>query len=270
MDAVHSDTSDVYRRNPNHSRKVLLRAITGAGRNFACPIKLLMANAKRAGAIQGRTIQEVLLNMASRADKTLQWTPGWGRKPILCAFATAGHLVLFDNPATPTQPLKTIYHTSLKVGFLKPVIIHDVRRGAAQDTAHLERAKLGKGNASRDVASALGHSSRSLETGITDAYVGRSTDDTWQARVDNHFVDPFGAEVTSNVYQKPKWNQNDLNRMYKAEGIDPKDRKATRNFRDKKYKEHEQLWRATAKEGQDSRPGDYFLQIPLVAVLHTN
>jgi hypothetical protein len=140
-----------------------------------------------------------------------------------------------------------------------------MRRGAARDSAHLDRdPTTATGLATASVAAELGQSTRSLEVGITTAYVGTRHDDTWTRRVNAGFQDPFGLDVTSYVYKRPKWSIVELMQMYKAEGVDPSDRKATRRVRDAKYKEHERQWRYSEKNadgrGQpttmisDSRP----------------
>lgn len=252
------------RHDPKNNRKVLLRAIAGEGRNLMCPIKLLLANARRLGAVKGTT-EDILTHIASRHDKTLQWGQGRGRSPVLCGFETAAQLVIIEKPAMTDQARATMYRASLKAGFLMPAAPHDIRRGAAQDTAYLEPAKRA-GRADPAVAAELGQSARSLEMGITDSYVGRRTDDSWTRRVDAGYKDAFGTEVTDNVYKKPKWSRDQLNRMYLAEGVDPNDKKETRKLRENKYKEHEQEWRSTAKNGASSRPGQ-LLQFPSVAAL---
>lgn len=208
----------------------------------------------RLGAVKG-TIEQILAGAASRRDKTLQWVEGRGSSPVLCAFETAAHHVIIDKPAMTDQIRFTTYTTSLKAGFLVSAIPHDMRRGAARDSAHLRQdltAAAGLANAS--VAAELGQSTRSLVAGITAAYVGTRHDDTWTKRVNANFQDPFGLNVTNNVYKRPKWNTLDLNQMYKTEGVDPLDRKATRQVRDTKYKEHEQQWRSSEKSGKNREP----------------
>jgi hypothetical protein len=148
---------------------------------------------------------------------------------VLCAFETAAHHVIIDKPAMTDQIRFTTYGASLKAGFLEPVIPHDIRRGAVRDSAHLHRdPTAATGLATPSVVTELGQSARSLEAGITAAYVGTRHDDTWTRRVNAGFQDPFGLEVTSNVYKRPKWNTVELNQMYKTEGVDPLDLKATR------------------------------------------
>ncbi len=121
---------------------------------------------------------------------------------MLCGFEIAAQHVIIDKPAMTGQVRDTAYHASLKAGFLKPIIPHDIRRGSAQDAAQLEPAKRA-GLANAAVAAELGHSAFALKNGTTAAYVGRRTSNIWAKRVDANYQDEFGAEVTDNVYKKP-------------------------------------------------------------------
>ena len=193
--------------------------------------------------------------MASRSDKTLQWAKGSSRSPVLCGFATAGHLIIIDKLAMTSQAGDTVSYVGLKAGFFTHIVPHDIRRGFAQDTSYMEPVKRA-GRAGAAVAAELGQSAHSLEVNITEDYVGRRTNDSWTRRVAANHKDAFGLEVTDNVYKKPKWSTNDFNRMYQAAGVDPKDRKATRNLKNAKYKEHENQWKMTRSE-EISRPGKF-------------
>jgi hypothetical protein len=154
----------------------------------------------RLGFLQG-PIEHILAGIASRRDKTLQWGDGKGSSLVLCGFETAAQTVNIDKPANTDQARQTIYHASLKAGFLKSVVPHDIRRGAARDTAHL-RKDLGtaSGLADASVAAELGHSTRALDAGITAAYVGCRGDDTWTKRIGAKFKDSFGLNTTGNCW----------------------------------------------------------------------
>ena len=168
----------------------------------------------RLGAVKG-TIKQVLAGVASQRDKTLQWIKGGGSSPVLCAFESAAHHVVIDKPAITNQVRFTTYNASLKARFLALVILHDIRRGAARDTAHLYiDPTTATSLASASVVAELGQSARSLELGITAAYVGTRHDDTWTKRVNTGFFDTFGLDVTNNVYQRPRWTNVEFNRIY--------------------------------------------------------
>lgn len=150
----------------------------------------------------------------------------------------------------------TMYYASLQAGILKPIIPHDMRRGAAKDTANLPQDPTAATSlASSVVAAELGQTTLSLQKGITSDYVGTSTVDNWTRRVSVDLQDPFGTGVTSNVYKKPKITQVKWLQMYEEAGVDPSDRKATRHLRDKNHKEHEQRWRSGEENAPSPRPG---------------
>jgi hypothetical protein len=92
--------------------------------------------------------------------------------------------------------------------------------------------------ANSSVAAKLGQSARSLELGITATYIRNRNDDSWKKRVDASFQDPFGLDLTDNVYKRPRWTKVELDRIYKEEGVDPLDYKATRTVKVNRYKEH--------------------------------
>jgi hypothetical protein len=253
IDKADSNDFTFTRNNPRDNRNVLLRAISEQHQNVMCPIKMLLISAMRLGAVKG-TIEQILAGVASRRDKTLQWIKGRGSSPVLCAFETAAHHVVIDKPAMTDQIRFTTYNASLKAGFLASVIPHDIRRGAARDTAHLHiDPTAATGLASASVAAELGQSARSLELGITAAYVGTRHNDTWTRRVNTGFLDTFGLDVTNNVYQRPRWTNVEFNRIYQIEGVDPSDHKAKRRARESKHKEHERQWRICEKNVESGR-----------------
>ena len=254
------------RFDPRHNRKVLLHVIPGHEGNVVCPIKMLLISAMRLGAVQG-TIEEILAKTAARRDKTLQWADGRGSSPVLCGFETAAHLVIVDKPATVDQLRDTMYYASLRAGILKPIIPHDMRRGSAKDIANLPQdPTAATGLASSVVAAELGHTTLSLRNGTTGDYVGASTVDNWTKRVNADLQDPFGADVTSNVYKKPKINRVQWLKIYEDAGVESSDHKAMRKLRDTTYKEHEQRWRTGEGETPSPRPGKrWFISSSLVA-----
>ncbi|KFY43691.1 hypothetical protein V494_01849 [Pseudogymnoascus sp. VKM F-4513 (FW-928)] len=229
--------------NPRQNRKVLLRVMPEQENNILCPIKMLLISAMRLGAVQG-TIEQVIASAAARRDKTIQWTDGRGGSPVLCGFETAAHLVIIDKPAMGDQVRDTVYHAGLRAGILKPIVPHDMRRGAARDVANLPQdPTAASGLATPVVAAEIGHTNLALQKGLTSEYVGFKTNDTWTRRVSANIEDPFGTGLTGNVYKKLKHTRVEWLKKYKEAGIDPSDRKATRTLREKAQAEHEQKWR---------------------------
>ena len=82
---------------------------------------MLLINVIRLGAVQG-TIEQILVNTATRRDKTLQWVTERGGSLVLCGFETAAHQVIIDKPAMCDQLRDTVYAASLRAGILKPII----------------------------------------------------------------------------------------------------------------------------------------------------
>ena len=174
----------------------------------------------RLGAITERSIQDILRSMASQRDKTLQWASGQEYSPVLCAFKRGGcDIVNTDKAANFRQPCLIICDTSLKAGLLVPVIPHDIRRGAAKDTAHLKHNPTSL--ATLAVAAELGQTTCTLQADITTAYVGNQNDDTWTKRVNAEFTDPFELNVTEKVYKRQKLNMTELVSLYIDSGVDP-------------------------------------------------
>ncbi|KAL2075417.1 hypothetical protein VTL71DRAFT_360 [Oculimacula yallundae] len=240
--------------DPRKNRKVLLHVLSEPQHNFLCPIKMILISAMRLGAVQG-TIEDILASTAARRDKTVQWAAGRGKSPVLCGFATAAQVVTVDKPAMVDQLRDTVYRAGLYAGVLKAIIPHDMRRGAARDTANLSLDPTATtGLATQVVAAELGQSTISLQKGITRDYVGSSSVDNWSKRVNADIQDPFGSEVTSNVYKKQRVTQVEWLKRYKEAGVDPNDRKATRRVRDAAHKEIEKQWRSDGGEGSNSRP----------------
>ncbi|KAK0125600.1 hypothetical protein ONS96_009435 [Cadophora gregata f. sp. sojae] len=240
--------------NPRKNRKVLLRVLSERQHNFLCPIKMVLVNAMRLGAVQG-TIEQILARTAARNDKTIQWATGRGRSPVLCGFETAAHLVIIDKPAMVDQVRDTVARAGLLAGILKPIVPHDMRRGAAKDTANLPIDPTAPtGLASDVVAAELGQTNITLQRGVTRDYVGAATVDNWSRRVSANIQDPFGTEVTDNLYKKQRITRVEWLKKYNEAGVDPNDRKATRQLRDSFHNHLENQWRSGGGEGPSSRP----------------
>jgi hypothetical protein len=252
------------RLNPRHNRKVLLHVISGHEGNVVCVIKMLLISAMRLGAIQG-TIEEILAKTAARRDKTLQWADGRGSSPVLCGFGAA-QLVIVDKPAMINQLRDTVHKASLLAGILKPIVPHDMRRGSAKDIANLPRDPTrATGLGDSVVAAELGHSNTALQKGVTANYVGATTDDSWTRRVSADVKDLFGPGTASEAYKKPKTTRVQWGTMYNEAGVDPSDRKATRNLRNETHKQNEDQWRLGGGETQSPRPGASFISLSFIA-----
>lgn len=187
--------------------------------------------------------------MRERQDKSLCWTDGRGESPILCAFHNSTNAVVIDKAAEIRQAITTIHEASSKAGFCAIVTPHDLRRGAAKDTAHSKHTP--RGLATPAVAAELGQSVRSLDAGITAAYVGSRNEDSWSRRVSAGFEDPFGINVTNNVYKRRKMSKEEMTQLYVDVGIDASSANERRKARRKYEAVQEKLW-GESQGGQKS------------------
>lgn len=203
------------RGNGQHNRKVKLEALKDAANNIICPVRLLLIVALRLGGVQAVTIDEVLRKAAARNDKTVQWVHP--KRPVLCAFGPGISRVLVEKPANSHQLSHTMAHAAPLAGFLTTSIrSHDLRRGAAQDTANL-KSKI-KGHATDAVAEYLGHNN----TKTTKRYTRGIRDSVYTMRVEENFQDPFNLATTDSRYVKRRrLDPAVITKMCEKEGLDP-------------------------------------------------
>jgi hypothetical protein len=120
---------------------VLLKYLPDTKDNVICPIKLLLIHALRHGYLNGKFIDEVLSNACMRLDKQIIWKNG--QVPVFCAVASFGAFLLLDEPATINQASKFVAQAALLCGLHKPLVAHDLRRGAARDIAQIKQVSVG-------------------------------------------------------------------------------------------------------------------------------
>jgi hypothetical protein len=103
---------------------------------------------------------------------------------------------------------------------------HDIRYGAARDTANLSGGT--KGIATTAVAVTLRHSIQSYDRGITAKYVGTMSADTWSSRVEESFEDPFGPQInaTAALTKRKRLSEAEVTKLCQEMDLDPSDKKA--------------------------------------------
>lgn len=218
-----ADTASFSRRgNGQKNRKVSLETLKSNLDNTICPIKLLLIMALRLGNVHAKTIDEVLSRAADRGDKTVQWVHP--ERPVLCAFGNVGSSILESKAAGNHQLTHTMAQAAPISGFLKTLRGHDLRYGAARDTANLSSSI--KGYATTAVAAVLGHSEQSHLGGVTAKYVGHIKEVVWSKRVEENFQDPFDVATTDDVFVKRrKLTPAQITEMCVSKGLDPKSEK---------------------------------------------
>lgn len=186
-----------------------------------------------------------MLHLATqRRDKTIYWV--YPKRPVLCAFGQMGASVQPYKPAGNHQLTHTMAEAGPKAGFLARTRAHDLRRGAARDTANLSHPI--KGYATPAVAALIGHSENSHMRGTTAAYVGSLEEDVWSRRVEENFDDSFQIDVTDESFVKRRKIGNlDLTEMCEIAGLDPLDVKNRRRVSNMHYEQTLEGWSTAAK-----------------------
>jgi len=178
---------------------VLLKALKSPDDSLVCPIKLLLALALRLGNVPESSIEDLIAHTRQRKNHTVLWS--FPERPVHCAFTTNGAALIPDKPAGNHQLTHTMAQAGLVAGVLCRLRAHDLRRGAARDTANLK--SKAKGAPSKGATAVLGHSFNSTNMPLTAHYVGALADDLWTKRINENFDDPiYEMEEAENPYQR--------------------------------------------------------------------
>ncbi|KFY80705.1 hypothetical protein V499_00479 [Pseudogymnoascus sp. VKM F-103] len=220
-------------------RVVFLQSLKLQQDNVLCTIKWILIFGLRSGAFQEKNIKDVLAATAARRDKTVQWAPGKGKLPVLCAFE--GHWIKATKPGSTHQPKRLIRSEGLHAGLLAPIRTHDVRRGAARDIAHLPEGS-NEGLATDVVAAAMGHSDATRTGGVTKKYIGYARRDNWAQRVNAEFNDPFGVTVAPAAFQARRRSRAEWAQIYREAGLDVSNYQETLKLRNRLRAEEEDSW----------------------------
>lgn len=150
----------------------ILRPLTEPHHAHMCPINWLLVHGLRHGSIVGGdTLEDVLYHAASRPDKTIEWSrPGM---PVLNAFVIRPTRVDVTAPANARQITDTLKDMAELAGIADRVYGHALRNGYARDLAHVQVPDCRAAGVGTDqVRRSLGHSKASMNSGVTDKYIG--------------------------------------------------------------------------------------------------
>ncbi|KAI9807474.1 MAG: hypothetical protein M1826_004563 [Phylliscum demangeonii] len=143
------------RDRPNEDRVAIIEPLTSPDLNVICPVKLLLVQALRHGAIPGATsLRDVWQATRRKQDRLVPWARP--ADPVLPAIATRRHAFLdLPKPAGAHQIWGTVRFMARTAEVVTALVPHDIRRGAARDLAHLRKTIPGVSTAG--VTRALGH-----------------------------------------------------------------------------------------------------------------
>jgi hypothetical protein len=245
-DASRLLTNVFARHDPSKNRIVLLKCLPDTKNNVICPVKLLLIHALRHGYVNGKSVDEVLSNAYMRRDRQIIWTNG--QAPVFCAMSSSGAFLLLGNPASNQQARKIVVQAGLLCGILGSIVAHDIRRGAARDTAQIKSGF--NGMATVAVSATLGHSHEAHFKGTTAAYVGGIDDDLWAKRVDLEYEDPFGLQVAAQPFPKrPRLTKEEITAQCEIDGADSSDTNKRRQASQKIRADSVTAWIHKEKNG---------------------
>ena len=125
-----------------------------------------------------------------------------------------------------------------------------LRSGAAYDIANAKEKPTGL--ATIAVARSLGHSTKALNTGVTDRYVGSTYHDHWSSRVKESTESPrFDLEIAPAAYIKSRISPAQVDELCNAKDLDPSDQKNRRNVSYAYHRDHYDEW---VKAGSGAEP----------------
>lgn len=231
----------MYRHDPKHNRDVTLKAFTDPEHHAHCPIKLILALSLRFGNVVGSSVEAVISEAFRRRDKTVGWIEP--DMPVMPAIHNAGHRLVLGKPLTVDGIRSNVTRAGKLAGIVGHLATHDVRRGSARDMASAEQPITGIATAG--VARALGHTTKSLNAGLTDAYVGSSFQDHWTRRIEEGTSNPqptFGLEIAPAGYVEPRLRPGKVTALCNEAGVDPSNRKARNVVAARHHRESFQDW----------------------------
>ncbi|KAK6002407.1 hypothetical protein QM012_002045 [Aureobasidium pullulans] len=172
------------KHDPCRNHVIAIQSSLDPKLNTTDPIKLVLLLGLRTGALQARSIQEVINTALTKQDGLVQWAqPEW---PLHPAFESNASAVISSSPTTGSQLGHTLNEAAKLTGINEPLIPHDIRRGAARDMYRLPSLSIAGSSAAQTL---LDHSESSLRSGVTDEYVNEPVDSRWEERA-NSVSDP--------------------------------------------------------------------------------
>lgn len=115
--------------------------------------------------MQGKVINDVVLQASQRVDKSLVWThPNY---PVLASMKVGGVFLHLSRLALMNQLQNTVRYAGLVAGLLMKITPHDLRRGCFRD---MMKASVAPSTSLTDVADVINHTRGALQSGVTARY----------------------------------------------------------------------------------------------------
>ncbi|WAO84110.1 C2H2-type domain-containing protein [Fusarium falciforme] len=163
--------------NPGLAHSVEVEEFDDPSLNCLHPMKLLLCHALRTGAVRETSWAELRQAARERPSNRVIWA--YPNRPVICAIAGDSKLTL-DRPSPVASAQATLTQAAQLIGIAAKVKTHDIRRGAARQSAHLENSI--SGSTIEQARIAIGHSHSSRDSGEIEDYVGHLDDHNWTNR----------------------------------------------------------------------------------------
>ncbi|RTE70581.1 hypothetical protein BHE90_015012 [Fusarium euwallaceae] len=209
--------------NPGRARSVEVEEFDDPSLNCLCPIKLLLCHALRTGAVYETSWAELRQAARERPSKGIIWA--YPERPVICAIAGNSDKLVLDRPSPVASAQATLTQAAQLIGIVAKVKTHDIRRGAARQSAHLEHSIAG--SAIEQARIAIGHSHSSRDNGETEDYVGDLDDHNWTNRAKQKLRQTAKHQLilAPEPYNpKRKRTTQEINEVCREMGLDPDDK----------------------------------------------
>ncbi|KAM0440829.1 hypothetical protein ACHAPT_000130 [Fusarium lateritium] len=224
--------------NPKSARAIEIEEFDDPSLNCLCPLKLLLCHALRTGAVHETSWAELRQASKERPNKRVIWAHP--KRPVICAIAGNSKKLLLDKPSPVGAGLAVLRQAAQLTGLLAKVRTHDIRRGAARQSAHLQNAIAGYAVEQGRIA--IGHSIKARDSGATEEYIGHLDDQNWSNRAKQKLrqTAKHQLDFAPEAYQpKRKRTTQEIDQTCREMGLDPNVKKnrmrASRRFRDTEY-----------------------------------
>lgn len=196
----------------------------------------------------GKTLREIMLHTAKRADRTVQWTHP--HRPVICEMPRGSAVLTLDKPAPEAQLGRTLKEFALAYGILDRVTSHAVRRGAMRDVAYLKKFVAGVSTAVSAVTGA--HSKVAENRGLTREYVGALQNDTYNMRAEHKFQDKLAPKIAASPMVMRRNTTAEIDAYMEKHGLNKSDLKQRATAGDRLRGMQIDAWREAEKNREVS------------------
>ncbi|RSL88221.1 hypothetical protein CDV31_016100 [Fusarium ambrosium] len=210
--------------NPGRARSVEVEEFDDPSLNCLCPIKLLLCHALRTGAVRETSWAELRQAARERSSKGVVWV--YPDRPVICAIAGNSDRLVLNRPSPVASSQAALRRAAQLIGIVAEVKTHDIRRGAARQSAHLENSIAG--SAIEQARIAIGHSQGSRDNRETEEYVGHLDDHNWTNRAKQKLRQTAKHQLIfapETYNRKRKRTIQEMSQICRQMGLNPDDKK---------------------------------------------